>query len=373
MNARAPVMAFSAGLLLCVVLGCGTPGVPQPPSLDVPKPVEDLRASRQGNVVSLAWTAPNETTDQTTIRHPGPTLVCRVLGQAPMEQCHAVLQLPPQPRELSKGAGKPISRLTNEKDVLPDGILAAGSYATYAIEAQNNRERSAGLSNQVMVPLAPVSHPLKLSYIKTFPDAIEFSGEIALTASPSTKERFVIRRREKDSDAVMVVAELPRTVSEVGGQIASFPFRDESFDWEKSYEYQLAVVATELSPSGQGLEFESDPTPAVSVTTRDIFPPASPTGVQAVYSGTLPGAGHFIDLTWNANHERDLAGYNVYRREEEGPTAGGMKINSGLLITPSFRDTKIEKGKRYFYSISAVDLRNNESQRSAETSEFVAK
>jgi len=38
---------------------------------------------------------------------------------------------------------------------------------------------------------------------------------------------------------------------------------------------------------------------------------------------------------------------------------------------PAFRDSQIISGKTYFYSVSAVDLRGNESARSEEASESV--
>src|SRR5579862_9993127 len=68
-----------AGLLLASLLGCGTPGVPLPPSLELPQPPQDLRISRKGDSVTLVWTVPRETTDHTTVRlrHLGPTRVCR--------------------------------------------------------------------------------------------------------------------------------------------------------------------------------------------------------------------------------------------------------------------------------------------------------
>src|SRR5512146_662231 len=81
--------ASIAGLLLLgTLLGCGTPGVPLPPSLDLPQPVQDLRASRKGDTVTLMWTVPQETTDRTTVRlrHLGPTHVCRSLTVG-MTQC----------------------------------------------------------------------------------------------------------------------------------------------------------------------------------------------------------------------------------------------------------------------------------------------
>jgi len=71
---------------------------------------------------------------------------------------------------------------------------------------------------------------------------------------------------------------------------------------------------------------------------------------------------------WAPVTDADLAGYNVYRHEEGGQA---VKINSELVKTPAFRDSNVAAGKKYFYSVSAVDLRGNESARSEEASESV--
>ena len=54
-------------------------GPPLPPSLELPKPPTDLRASRKGNRVTLNWSEPTLTTDRQSVRYIGPTLVCRSL------------------------------------------------------------------------------------------------------------------------------------------------------------------------------------------------------------------------------------------------------------------------------------------------------
>jgi fibronectin type 3 domain-containing protein len=64
----------------------------------------------------------------------------------------------------------------------------------------------------------------------------------------------------------------------------------------------------------------------------------------------------------------DLAGYNVYRREDSGPA---LKLNTEPVKTPAFRDAQVQTGKTYVYSVSAEDVRKNESDRSEETSETV--
>jgi len=66
--------------------------------------------------------------------------------------------------------------------------------------------------------------------------------------------------------------------------------------------------------------------------------------------------------------DADLAGYNVYRREEDTAPA---KLNAQLVKTPAYRDQHVTGGKKYFYSVTAVDVRGNESERSEEAGEAV--
>jgi fibronectin type 3 domain-containing protein len=91
-----------------------------------------------------------------------------------------------------------------------------------------------------------------------------------------------------------------------------------------------------------------------------------PSGLQAVFSG--PGQQAFIDLIWAPVTDADLAGYNVYRHE---PGSTPEKLNSDLVKAPAYRDMKVVKGRTYIYSVSAVDVRGNESARSEEASESV--
>jgi hypothetical protein len=68
------------GSVVFLLVGCATIGPPLPPSLDLPQPPSDLRATRKGNRVNLSWTIPTLTTDRQTIRSLGLTLICRETG-----------------------------------------------------------------------------------------------------------------------------------------------------------------------------------------------------------------------------------------------------------------------------------------------------
>jgi fibronectin type 3 domain-containing protein len=125
-------------------------------------------------------------------------------------------------------------------------------------------------------------------------------------------------------------------------------------------------VSVMAVPGKAPAEVEGEDTPEVKVFANDVFPPAVPTGLQAVFSG--PGQQPFVDLVWTPDTDADLAGYNVYRRES-GESV--VKLNSEPVRTPAFRDTQVASGKSYFYSVSAVDQHGNESARSEEATETV--
>ncbi|MGH9591666.1 MAG: hypothetical protein ACRD5L_01145, partial [Bryobacteraceae bacterium] len=74
-----------AGLLLgggLAVAGCGMPGAPLPPSLNLPNPVKDLAASRTGDQVRLTWTMPKNNTDKLLLKDKVEVRVCRREGAA---------------------------------------------------------------------------------------------------------------------------------------------------------------------------------------------------------------------------------------------------------------------------------------------------
>ena len=85
----------------------------------------------------------------------------------------------------------------------------------------------------------------------------------------------------------------------------------------------------------------------------DITPPAQPTGLTASLTSQA------VTLTWNANTETDLAGYNVYR--SASATGPFTKLNSALLTTRSYQDTTAPAVTTSFYQVQAVDQLGNAS------------
>ena len=71
------VMAFAALIATFALTGCGMPGAPLPPSLNLPVPVTDLSAVRTGGQVALVWTMPTKTTDKVLLKGNIAVRVCR--------------------------------------------------------------------------------------------------------------------------------------------------------------------------------------------------------------------------------------------------------------------------------------------------------
>jgi len=92
-------------------------------------------------------------------------------------------------------------------------------------------------------------------------------------------------------------------------------------------------------------------------------PPAAPANLVVVLVPATSESPAAIELSWSISPETDVAGYHVYRSEQEGPP--GERLNPELLLVPAFRDTSVMEGHRYYYTVAAVDRAGNESPRSA--------
>jgi hypothetical protein len=135
----------------------------------------------------------------------------------------------------------------------------------------------------------------------------------------------------------------------------------------------VAITAATKVPNGDTFTFDAAVSNPQVLFAHDVFPPATPSGVQAVFSGAVAGQPPAIDLTWTPDLDRDLAGYFVFRRLQQEPASAAVKLNTQPVKAPAYHDTAIAAGNTYVYSVSAVDERGNESQPSEEASEQVPK
>ncbi len=344
-------------LAIALLSGCATPGAPQPPSLNIPAAVTDLKAERKGDVVTLTWTAPQETTDGALVHKPGKMIVRRtsepsapiVIGELPLPAAKKSQETRPE----------------SVQDSLTAVLVApTADFTNYTVETLTSSGKSAGLSNQVAVALVPALPAPEGVQAKTAPQGVGLTWK--QTWPPQNKThlsvRYVYRIMRR------IEGGQPAMLAQVDASNEAMLFIDGSIEWEKKYQYWIAPVTLWENPAhGNKGEVPSNESQPVTITTTDVFPPAAPSGLQAAFSGSMQQL--FIDLAWTPNSEPDLAGYNIYRRSSDEQQF--QKLNTALLKEPAYRDKAVQPGTKYFYAVTAVDLRNNESPKSAEASESV--
>ena len=119
---------------------------------------------------------------------------------------------------------------------------------------------------------------------------------------------------------------------------------------------------------GSEIAVASAPNAPVVVDTRDVFPPAVPKGLVAIYSETT----HSVDLSWAPDMEPDLAGYVVERSRmpedvSHGDASPWTRLADGVAV-PGYSDRQVQPGSTYRYTVRAVDRHGNTSAASASVS-----
>jgi len=278
---------------------------------------------------------------------------------------HPVTEIDPQKTAdaiVSAGSGKSNSEISIQfSDTLPEEQKGADSqFAIYTVEVRDNQGRSAGFSNSVWVPLVPMP-PVSEFHSQLDARGVFLIWQDEIEIRPSSVQfDYRIYRSEKTSSHRTAIPYWHALIHTRDGD--RWTGVDTNIEWEKTYSYWVTPVAKVHAANGNLIsEIEGEESAPIVVTTHNIFPPAAPEGLVVVVSH-IPGT-RFVELIWAPNAEKDVTGYNVYRREEGGQMA---RINSAPITMLSFQDTNVAAGKKYWYCVSAVDLRANESAKSPE-------
>lgn len=346
--------------------GCGTPGAPQPPSLNLPEAVKDLSTSRAGNRVTLTWTMPKRNTDKTVIKGDVAVRICRRDGDGDVQGDAGAACIPAGPDQM-EAPGKPGSF----SESMP-AALAAGPPrpVSYFIELRNRSGRSAGLSNAATVLAGAAPAQIEGLKAEVRKDGVVLSWTAEGDSTAVRLERKLlsppVRRQESGPLAPAPEPANQRFMIDTAGQARAI---DKTVRFGESYEYRAQRVAR-VDVKGEALELDGAFSTVIDVDVKDVFPPAVPSGLVAVGTAGENGQAPAIDLSWQPDTEPDLAGYIVYRREQDGEW---QRISgSAPVLEPAFHDGQVQPGRMYEYAVSAVDKGGHESERSAEAQETVA-
>lgn len=360
------VATAGAGLAFGLVLsGCGMPGAPLPPSLNLPDPVTNLVATRTGNQVSLAWTMPRKNTDKLLLEGNVQVQVCRREGAA--RSCTPAGDL-----EVAPGAEGAFSEALNS-------ALATGTprAVTYFVELRNRKDRSAGLSNAAVVLAGAAPEPVAGLDAEVRKEGVVLRWNAAAQESAASaiqlERKLLTPLAAKSAQGPLALPAEPverKLLVEASGEAGRGPDRamDKDIRFGQTYEYRAQRVAR-VNVDGQTVELDGPLSAPVRVEVADVFPPAVPAGLAAVAIAGENGAVPAIDVSWQPDTEVDLVGYVVYRREGGGDW---QRISPAQpLVGPSFHDAHVQAGHTYIYAVSAIDQGGHVSGRSAEAEETV--
>ncbi len=404
--------AALAAVVCLVSAACGKKGPPLPPLVKLPAAPADFRAERRGDRVDLAFTVPAANTDNTrpanlarvdvyaiTSGEPVPpeqivkrgVRVASVPVKAPRDPDATIDEDEPaadlEPLEgtgLDQGAPARVAEALTAAAFEPasrtDGGDGGGSSTmvpsagpllpppqtaltrTYVSVGLSTRDKRGPFSKTVPVPLVPappVPPPPTISYdeqsitVRWAPieGRVPIQREAArgeLASTPIGAAAPPLAYHVYDAAAGTVPVRL--TAKPVSGT----SFSDARLAWgaERCYIVRSVEIVGDAA-------IESDARPPVCETLRDTFPPAAPTNLQ---SSPLDGA---INLIWDANSEKDLAGYIVLR----GPVGGALEpVTDAPLQVTTYLD-RVPAGARYVYVVKAVDTAGNVSEPSASVEE----
>jgi hypothetical protein len=100
---------------------------------------------------------------------------------------------------------------------------------------------------------------------------------------------------------------------------------------------------------------ESTDSPQACVDVKDVFPPAVPSGLTALWQDAQ------VEVSWSPSADADLSAYRVYRA---APGTAPERVAEVPAGTTTARDTP-PAGPAFTYTLTAVDKSGNESAPSA--------
>jgi hypothetical protein len=421
-DGRRKISAFILVVMLCAA--CGKKAPPLPPLVKIPTAPTEFSAERRADTIEFRFVVPATNTDGTrpanvervdvyALPPPAPvvmtgppitqapltvteilktaTKVASVAVKAPRDP-NATIEPDdpdsdmdaPEGKGLDQGA---VARISNALDAdasepvdapkraktpkptpperpdedNPQPLLAPPWVApsrTYVSVGVTTRGRPGLLSARATVPLLDPPDA---------PDSVAFTyseSAIAVTWTPVTPHAAIQAPATTADEGVLpsrpIGVELPTIAYNVydassdlkltPAPLRTFRFSDTRVVWNEERCYSVRAVETR-----NGLSIESEPAFTACETLVDTFPPAAPKGLD-----TVAGDGA-INLIWEPNAEKDLAGYLVLRGVATG---GALEQITPAPIQQTFFKDAVPAGAVYVYAVRAVDAAGNVSEMS---------
>ncbi len=361
--------------------GCAAPSEPTARHAPIPTAVTDLAAVQQGHRVILTLTLPKKTTDAKALPADPSIEIYRLVVPAGAKVAAA-----PAFSQSDLAVTIPSAMVSHYADArqfqFPFELKSAsvaeasGERTIFMVRTRVSEKKASADSNAASLhlyePFPPATITAKITH-----DAIILSGwGVTLPAAPAgnaTSEEVAAdahyrvyrgemtgrgegtpTAEETQAAAAAEAPALPHLEQIAKLPLTTMTYEDANFTFGHTYVYSVRSVAKYGSSW-----VESDDSNLLTVTPKDVFPPAAPQGLVIVFVPATSDVPAHLELSWSISAETDLAGYDIYRKGQDEET--GHKLNARPLLTPSYRDMSIQPGRSYSYTARAVDRAGNES------------
>jgi hypothetical protein len=359
--------SFALAVVSFFAAGCGAPGEPVAPSPPTPVAVTDLSVRQSGDAAQLTFTMPDRTVRGDRLTAPPAIEVLRGSlkpdGSPDPKSFRVVDTIP------GSLTGKYLAddHLQILDRVQPEETRAhPGAVTAYRVRTRVSTKRASHDSNVVSLHFFPVAQRVATVDAKVTEAAIQLrwatptktsGGDPLTTPAEQRIYRGEIDPRSYDAAVKDILDAKWIAPPSLLARSDTPAYDDSQFEFGKTYVYTVRVAVIV-----EGNSLESDPSDPVFVKPVDTFPPTTPQNVVAAVASPTDASVE-VDLSWAINPEADLAGYRIYRSEQEG--APGEVVTPELLLSPAYRDTSVRPDHRYWYRVTSVDRAGNESAPSA--------
>lgn len=334
-----------------IFLSCGVKGPLQPPLSLIPPKIEAIKCYQQGTKIVLEWTTPlfyengvamssfpvvEIWVNKVPIEAPSKTSILADLGE--------ILKKSRLLEEINCGENQAPS-------TWPSSIESRWEYPWSAeksgqeiliffLRLKDNQGRKSSFSQPVIIaPIKPPSPPQILK-AELAEDRVILSWKYVPRDKDEEINGFNLYKKEKEASTWQRLNPMPFSLHE---------FEDKEIILGKTYVY--AVRSVQVIDS---IERESELSESVEILIKDVFPPPPPSGVVFIIGEDR------IVLNWEPSLAPDLAGYRIRRRAEDSQIF--ELLTPEPILRTSYEDLQVEKGKSYYYAITACDQAGNESQ-----------